>query len=290
MDEKATHSDLATATDAADRWRELVNSSNDEKLIRDNYKALLQQQLAVLQERVNALNDTLSAIQYVNPILVEPLDRGPGLLSALRRQGEEIKALRKFEPALLDGPVAIQHNGNHARSWTRIVLACAETAWAPLILTGSVKLPEGLELDIIRRCLNGYDSSRVRVNLNIEFDGLSNKIRSGDLGVPNIETVHSTPMFGLVIDEKHKSVHRKGSQFRKIDPQIVNNEDAWTLMADLNKRNGLLTTTDVKNLFGDKPADRNIRSNARRRLLPALDPFNLTIEKWCLVETISDES
>ncbi len=206
MDEKATHSDLATATDAADRWRELVNSSNDEKLIRDNYKALLQQQLAVLQERVNALNDTLSAIQYVNPILVEPLDRGPGLLSALRRQGEEIKALRKFEPALLDGPVAIQHNGNHARSWTRIVLACAETAWAPLILTGSVKLPEGLELDIIRRCLNGYDSSRVRVNLNIEFDGLSNKIRSGHFLLPAADGGTTDLASGKDLERPEKSL------------------------------------------------------------------------------------
>ncbi|MDG2127036.1 MAG: hypothetical protein P8K08_03515 [Fuerstiella sp.] len=290
MAEKETHDDLAEVMNAAARWREKAESSSDETSIRDGHKELLQKQLLVLKQRVNALNDRLSAIKWTG---ASEVDRREENLSALKLQGEEIRILRKFDPVLLNGPDAIEHNGKYARSWTLIVLNCAELAWAPLMITGIAKLPEDAQLDFIRRGLYHYESSLVSVNLDIEFDGLFDQIRLGKCSIPGPKPGGgggggAALPFGIRLNRPKKLISRKGERYSKL--QAVNwlrSGDRWyAFMAMLSSHPTSIAADEA--VPEKKPAARRTLKN---RMNEDLKPWGLRIEsgtKWSIEEISAD--
>ena len=98
---------------------------------------------------------------------------------------------------------------------------------------------------------------------------------------------HSAAHLGLILDSKHKSVSRAGAKYERYDPETFS-EDAWTLIVELDKSEGKLTTQQLVNLLPHH--NRNRRNNAAKELKRKLEFFDATcrfdrgIGQWVLVE------
>jgi len=89
--------------------------------------------------------------------------------------------------------------------------------------------------------------------------------------------------FDLILDPEHQSVRRQGDKYQHVTPNLIKNTDAWTLLNHLCGRpDGTSNLQLLKQLL---PHGEDQRKNARKYLLPAINPFDLTISQWALQES-----